>query len=124
MPKGDRTKKVMGTDLGHQSFLYVGDTNVTKTWLLPVCDRTSREKTRQLIERSLSCWDEISKHIPAKLRKPLRWQLEGAAQSFGISSSTEPSTVRLTESEMDMLTEATSFAERMLALADVDGLYD
>jgi hypothetical protein len=89
--------------------------------LLPICDRTSAEKTKQLIERNLDCWDEISKYVPAKLRAQLRHQLEGAAQSFGIF---KPSEVALTEGEMDMLTEATSFAERMLALADLDGLYD
>jgi hypothetical protein len=122
MPKGDKTKKVRGTDLSHHCFLHVGDKNLPKTWLLPICDRTSVEKTKQLIERNLDCWEEISKHIPAKLRKPLRWQLEGAAQSFGIFKP--PSAVSLTEGEMDLLTEATSFAERMLALADLDGLYD
>jgi hypothetical protein len=118
-----KTKKISGTDLSEHHFLFIGDSDKPATWLLPICDRTSEAKTRQLIERNLHYWEEISKHIPARLRKQLRWQLEGAAISFGISASTELTTVRLNESEMDLLTEATSFAERMLALAELDGLY-
>lgn len=112
-----KTKRINGTDLSQRSFLYVGDVQRTETWLLPVCDRTSVEKTKRLIERSLNCWDLITAHIPESKHRRLRAQLEGAAQSFGIAVHAP---VTVTDDEMVLL-----LAERLASrvLADLDLLY-
>jgi len=118
MPKGDRTKRIRGTDLSHQCFLFVGDKQEPDTWALPVFDPTSTEKTRHLIQRNLEVWEEITNRIPPQHHQWLLSQLLGAAQSFGITPE-PPLTV--SDEEMDLLL-AERFAARMLR--NIDSLYD
>jgi hypothetical protein len=120
--RGLPTKKLRGVDLGWRSFLFVGDKTNPVSWLLPVCDLTNEQNTRQHIERSIDHWSEIALHIPKRLHQQLYYQLEGAAQSFGIAvpSASEQT---MSEAEMDLWQEANSFGERMLALAELDSLY-
>lgn len=114
-----KTKRINGTDLGANRFLYIGDKNNTASWLLPVCDRTSNDKTKRLIERNLHHWDTISARLPAARLQSLRWQLEGAAQSHGIDV---PAPVSLTEEEVNtMLADIRSL--RLLSVAELDLLY-
>jgi hypothetical protein len=122
MKKNYKTKRLAGTDLGPNRFLFVGDINKPGTWLLPCCDPTSREKTVRLLTRNLERWEQITDHIPSRMLQRLRWELEGAAQSYGIDLP--PASVSLSEAEMDLLQEASSFASRMLALAEINSLYD
>jgi hypothetical protein len=112
-----KTKRINATDLSQRSFLWAPDPENTKTWLLPVCDLTSAENTKRLIERSLNCWDMIAAHIPESQHRRLRAQLEGAATSHGIAV---PDPVTVTDDEMVML-----LAERLASrvLADLDSLY-
>jgi hypothetical protein len=117
MPRGDKTKKIRGTDLSAKHFLYVGCPH-PRFWLLPVCDPTSAEKTRALIARNLDCWEEIKRHIPLQEHRSLRAQLEGAAQSYGIHIPE----VTFTDAEMRLMM-AERFAARTLDLVDLEKLY-
>lgn len=114
-----KTKKIRGTDLGAQYFL-VADQPLPKFWLLPICDPTSRAKTVVLIQRNLDHWDEIKRRIPLDKLQSVRAQLEGAAMSYGLNFV--PEIVNLTEDEAMLCAE--TFADRMLALIELDSLYD
>jgi len=119
MPKGEpTTKKILGTDLSAKHFLYIGCPH-PRFWLLPVCDPTSSEKTKRLIERGLACWDEIKRHVPLQEHRRVRGELEGAAQSWGIAVPE----VTLTDAEMSLLL-AERFAARMLDLVDLQRMYE
>jgi hypothetical protein len=117
MPKGDKTKKIRGTDLSAKHFLYIGCPH-PNFWLLPVCDPTSKEKTKRLIERGLDCWEQIKRHIPLQEHRSLRAQLEGAALSHGIHV---PEPVTVTDDEMVLM-----LGERAATrvLAEIDAVYD
>lgn len=115
------TKNIRGTDLSAKHFLYVGCPH-PKYWLLPVCDPTSKEKTRALIQRNLDCWDQIAKHIPLDQHRTLRLQLEGAAQSIGIFVPAPLGPVTVTEDELNYLVLAERAATRVLA--DIEAEYE
>jgi hypothetical protein len=118
--KNLKTKKLRGVDLSANCFCYVGHPERPATWLLPI-NGFSQEFTRQLIQRSLDNWEVIADHIPVTQLQRVRWQLEGAAQSHGIPL---PQDLTVTEAEMELLTEAMSFSERMIRLADLDSLFN
>jgi hypothetical protein len=119
MAKGDKTLRVRGTDVSHRSFLWVPDKNKTTSWLLPVYDPTSVEKTKRLIEWSLSRFDDVKSLIPMEEHRKLRLQLMGAAQSYGLEQT--PATVEMTDDEMSLLLEG-RLTSRLFA--DIDEDYD
>jgi hypothetical protein len=119
MPNGHTTKKIRGTDLSAKHFLYTGGQRHPKFWLLPVFDPTSSEKTKQLIERNLDCWEEITRNIPLEEHRKLRLELEGAAQSYGITIERKPCIV--TEEEMRMLLTERGATR---TLDEIDSLYE
>lgn len=116
-----KTKKVFGTDLNAKDFLWTDDQPHPKFWVLPICDRTSREKTIRLIKLNLERWDNIKRHIPLCEQERVRWQLEGAAVSYGVDFV--PDTVTVTDDEVTQML-AERFASRMLELSELDKLYD
>lgn len=112
-----KIKRWRGVPLDASCFLYIGDLEDTRTWLFPVTGLFTAEYLKGLIEKNLRYWPELSARIPQPLRQTVRWQLCGAAMSWGVpvpKALQEPQTVRMSEREMQLLIDAHSFSDRMM----------
>jgi hypothetical protein len=78
-----KTKKVDGTDLPYTAFAYVGNTEETFTWKLPICFRGDAKKTFNHLNNCLERFDE-TKGIPPEERESVWLILRGACLSHGL----------------------------------------
>jgi hypothetical protein len=76
-------KKVDGVFLPHTAFAYVGDSEDTSTWKLPIVFRGDVKRTVNHIKNAISRFDEV-KGIPATARHTVWAVIRSAGHAQGI----------------------------------------
>jgi uncharacterized protein len=98
---GGKTKRVDGEDLSSSAFAYVGDSEKTGTWKLPIRFSTE-EKTKSHIRNALARFNQ-TKGIPAE-EKPKVWKrIVAAANKHGVKVSEESSAKPVSAEERERL---------------------
>lgn len=83
--KAERTKRVDGEELPASAFAYVGDSEKTDTWKLPI-KFSDEEKTKSHIRNALARFDQ-TEGIPEGERAKVRARIVAAAREHGIEVS-------------------------------------
>ena len=85
-----KTKKVDGVDLASDCFAYVGDSQDTSTWKLPIKFPGDEEKTKRHIRNALARFNQ-TKGIPAGEKAKVLAKIKAAAKKYDIKVSEENS---------------------------------
>jgi hypothetical protein len=119
--KMTKTKKVDGVDLSPSCFAYVGDSNKTDTWKLPIRFPGDNDKTVNHIKNGLRRFDEM-KHIPQNERMAVWLTLTGAAKAHGIHVEHKPKRVEAETKAVELNRDDSVLTDEELSeiIADAD----
>jgi hypothetical protein len=81
--KDAKTKRVAGVDLPSSSFAFVGDSDKTETWKLPISFPGDDEKTKTHIRNALARFEQ-TKGIPDDKKAEVKAKIDAAASAHGI----------------------------------------
>lgn len=108
---GGKTKRVAGEDLPSSAFAYVGDSNDTGTWKLPI-KFSSEEKTKRHIRNALARFNQ-TQGIPDGEKAKVKAKIVAAAKKHGIDVGDEE---QKAQADFDMLKSLVQAATERVGL--------
>jgi hypothetical protein len=116
-----KTKRVAGEDLTHEAFAYVGDTDKTDTWKLPIKFSTEA-KTKRHIRNVLARFEQ-TKGIPADKKEEVKAKIVAAAKEHGIDVKEEQD--KAAQAHEDLLTKIKAIVDQKAEAKGLKkGLYE